>query len=96
MQRVLADYRSAPIDDKLRAMLGFVEKLTLTPAEVTQADAAAVRAKGVSKQAMIDAIAVCAGFSVIVRIADATDFALSTPEGFKAGAKALLRFGYGL
>ena len=37
---MLADYRTAKIAEGLRATLGFVEKLTLTPDEVGPADAA--------------------------------------------------------
>lgn len=93
---MLADYRAAPIDEKLRAMLGFLEKLTLLPGAVTRDDAARVRAKGVTKQAMEDAILVCAGFCTIDRVADATGFAVPGKRDFDLGADALLRFGYRL
>lgn len=93
---MLADYRTAPIDEKLRAMLGFLEKLTLTPAAVTRDDAAQVRALGVSRQAMEDAIGVCAGFCTIDRVADATAFHVPERKAFDIGADALLKFGYKL
>lgn len=96
VEAVLADWRTAPIDSKLRAMLGFLEKLTLEPQAVTREDAAGVRAAGVSKQAMEDAIAVCAGFCTIDRIADATGFHVPDRAAFDIGAKALLKFGYRL
>ena len=96
VQAVLADWKTAPIDEKLRAMLGFLEKLTLEPASVTRDDAAKVRALGVSKQAMEDALAVCLGFCTIDRIADATGFAIPPPKDFEIGANALLKFGYRL
>ena len=35
---VLTDWRTAPIDARLRATLGFLEKLTLAPTEVRPAD----------------------------------------------------------
>jgi alkylhydroperoxidase family enzyme len=57
-QAVYRDWRTAPVDEKLRAALGFVEKLTLRPDELTAADADAVRAAGVSDDALVDAIAV--------------------------------------
>lgn len=96
VEKVLADYRTAPIDEKLRAMLGFLEKLTLQPAAITRDDAARVRALGVTKQAMEDAILVCMGFCTIDRIADATGFAVPPPKDFEIGANALLKFGYKL
>ena len=51
-------------------MLGFLEKLTLRPEELGPADADAVRAAGVSDEAMVDAIHVAALFNMIVRLAD--------------------------
>ncbi|MBL8952055.1 MAG: hypothetical protein JNK82_14825 [Myxococcaceae bacterium] len=96
MQQVLADYRTAPIDEKLRAMLGFLEKLTLTPQAVTKDDAAKVRALGVSRQAMEDAMLVCSLFNMIVRVADSTNFHVGSKADFEASADSLLRFGYKL
>ena len=51
-------------------MLGFLEKLTLRPEELGPTDADAVRATGVSDEAMVDAIHVAALFNMIVRLAD--------------------------
>ena len=51
-------------------MLGFIEKLTLRPDELTPEDADAVRAAGVSDDAMVDAIHVAALFNMITRMAD--------------------------
>ena len=47
---MFADYTSAPIGEPLRSALGFVEKMTLTPDELTADDARAVYAAGVSDQ----------------------------------------------
>ena len=74
MQAVIEDYRHAPIDERLRATLEFLEKLTLHPEEVGPADAAAVRAAGVSDEALEEAIHVCALFNIIDRMADALGF----------------------
>jgi alkylhydroperoxidase family enzyme len=71
---VLADWRTAPVSDGVRATLGFLKKLTLTPEELGPVDAAAVRAAGVSDEALADAIHVCALFNIIDRIADALEF----------------------
>jgi len=91
---VLDDWRTAPIDEKLRATLGFLEKLTLTPDELGPEDAALARRAGVSESALRDAVYVCALFNLIDRVSDALDFAIPSPEGFRKAAKALLRFGY--
>jgi alkylhydroperoxidase family enzyme len=65
---VAADWRTAPLRPELAATLVFLEKLTLRPDELEQADADAVRAAGVSDQALRDAITVCALFNMIVRL----------------------------
>jgi alkylhydroperoxidase family enzyme len=91
---VLEDWRTAPIDEKLRATLGFLEKVTLSPDVVGADDAALPRRAGVSDAALRDAVYVCALFNLIDRISDALDFAIPTPEGFKKGARMLLKFGY--
>lgn len=95
-QAVLADYTTAPIDEKLRAMLGFLKKLSGSPEKVTSADASSVLAAGVTPKGVEDALAVAALFHMITRCADAFGFAIPEDEGFAAGAKNLLRFGYKL
>lgn len=91
---MLTDWRTAPIDERLRATLGFLEKLVYQPDAIGPDDARAVRAAGVSDAALADAIQVCVLFSMIVRLADAFEFAVGTDAEFAAGAKMLLRFGY--
>jgi alkylhydroperoxidase family enzyme len=71
---VLADFRSAPIDERLRAALAFVQRVTLEPESVGPADAAAARAAGVSTEALRDALYVCVYFNLIDRLADAFGF----------------------
>jgi alkylhydroperoxidase family enzyme len=91
---VLEDWRTAPIDDKLRATLGFLEKLTLSPEEIGPADADVPRQAGVSDPALVDAVYVCMLFNVIDRISDALDFAIPSQDGFNKIAKVLLKRGY--
>jgi alkylhydroperoxidase family enzyme len=76
------------------ATLAFLEKLTLRPDELEQADADAVRAAGVSDQALRDAAAVCALFSMIVRLADSFGWEVPSPERLAARAPAMLEGGY--
>lgn len=76
--------------------MGFLEKLTLTPGEVSSSDIALLQQAGLSARAILDAIYVCVGFNVIVRIADALEFTVPPPEVFKRSAKYLLLFGYRL
>jgi alkylhydroperoxidase family enzyme len=80
----------------LRATLGFIEKLTLRPDELTPDDAAAVRAAGVSTEALVDAIHVVALFSMIVRLADSLGWDVPPFESFYDRADAMLAGGYRL
>jgi len=91
---VLDDWRTAPIDEKLRVMLGLLEKVTLTPGEVGPGDIAPLRAVEISDQAIEDALVVCALFNIIDRMADALDVAIPSAEGFARTAERLLEHGY--
>ena len=94
VRAVLDDWRTAPIDEKLRATLGFLEKVTLTPGEAGSDDVTPLRAVGVSEQAIEDALVVCALFNIIDRIADALDVAIPSADGFARTAERLLEQGY--
>ncbi|HEX4519640.1 MAG TPA: hypothetical protein VH063_08690 [Gaiellaceae bacterium] len=92
----MADWRTAPIDPRLAATLGFLEKLTLTPDELEPADVEAVRAAGVSDQALRDAATVAALFNMIVRLADSLGWEVPSWERLMARAPAMLGEGYSL
>jgi alkylhydroperoxidase family enzyme len=94
VQAILTDWRTALIDEKLRATLGFLQKLTLWPTEISVIDVDKVRAAGVSDQAIEDAIYVCFIFSVLARLADAFDFDLTTPARWQVGGKVFYWLGY--
>jgi alkylhydroperoxidase family enzyme len=70
--------------------------MTLRPDELTEADAAAVRAAGVSEHALVDAIHVCALFNMITRLADSLGWDVPPPEAFAARAPHMLAEGYAL
>lgn len=91
---MLEDWRAAPIDDRLRAMLGFLEKLTLEPSGIAPADVAPLRAAGLTDEAIEDAIHVCALFNIIDRVADTLDFDVPAPDVFADSANVLLQRGY--
>jgi alkylhydroperoxidase family enzyme len=93
---VCRDWRTAPVDHKVRATLGFLEKLTLHPDALTGADADAVREAGVSNDALVDAIHVCALFNMIVRIADALGFEVPPAEALRSRAEWRLHNSYRL
>jgi hypothetical protein len=62
--------------------------------ELTAKDARAVLLAGFSTEALMDAIAVCALFSITTRYADALDFAVPTASDFDRAASMLLKRGY--
>src|SRR3954469_8266267 len=94
VEAVLADYRTAPIPEKLRAMLAFLEKLTLRPEETGPEDGAPLRAAGLSDEEIEDAIHVCALFNVINRVADSLGFELQDAKGYEISARMLMTKGY--
>jgi uncharacterized peroxidase-related enzyme len=91
---ILEDWRTAPIPEKLRAMLGFLEKLTLNPQEVGPEDVAPLRAAGLSDEEIEDAIHVCANFNLINRVADSLGFDRASPTSMSRYADFLLKMGY--
>jgi alkylhydroperoxidase family enzyme len=93
---VARDWRSAPVSPQLGATLAFLEKMTLAPDELDDVDRERVRAAGVSDEALIDAIHVCALFNMIVRLADALGWEVPPLEAFAARAPVLLENGYAL
>jgi alkylhydroperoxidase family enzyme len=95
-QAVFADPDTAPISPQLKVALGLVRKLTLSPEEVGADDIRATLDADVSQDGVIDAMYVCSAFNLIDRVADALGFDLMDEEGYRRGARVLLRFGYQL
>ena len=93
VQAVLADIDSAPIDDKLRATLKLLTKVT-KEGVVTVDDMRTVLATGVTKQQVREALNVCYVFNVITRLADTFKFFVGPRAHFDVGAKFLLSRGY--
>jgi len=90
----LADYRTAPISDRLRGALGFLERMTNEPDELTAANAQAAIDAGLTIQDLEDAAAVGAVFNVITRNANALDYEIPSAQDFDSAAGMLLRRGY--
>ena len=94
VKAVLNDWRTAPVEPRLRAALAFVEKLTLDPEAVGPADVAPLRAMGVSDAAIEDAMHACVLFNIYDRLADSFGFDIPDEHGFAMSAKMLLKRGY--
>lgn len=84
------------MDERLRATLRFLEKLTLRPSELTRGDADTVLATGVTEEALVDAIHVAALFNMIDRLADSLGWDVPSDEAFSRRAQAMLESGYTL
>ena len=96
MSAVLADWRTAPVGEKLRTTLAFLEKLTLTPEQVGPDAIAPMRSAGLNDQAIEEAIYVCFLYSLMDRLADAFDFYIPSADGFRRHGRLLRALGYGM
>ena len=63
-------WRTAPLDERERAMLGFVEKLTLTPGAVTRDDHRLLRAVGFTDVGIAQVTMITSMFAYFNRMAD--------------------------
>jgi len=91
---VLADYRTAPIDEKLRAVLGLLEKMTLTPEMLSAQDVRRVLAMGVTREAVRDAFYVSFLFNTYDRLADTLGWELPDKGYYPKAGQFLLKHGY--
>jgi alkylhydroperoxidase family enzyme len=78
----------------VRATLAFIEILTQRPDELTNADAEAAYAAGVSREGLRDAATVCALFNMITRLADSLGWDVPSWDRTIARAPAMLDGGY--
>lgn len=86
---VLKAPETAPVSDKLRVMLTFLDKLTISPRDVTPNDIDVLRQAGISEDAITNAVEICAQFCIINRLADTFGFRLQTPKELANEAKTL-------
>ena len=93
---VLDTWQTAPLDPKVKAALGLLEKLSRGPEGLTAADIEAVRAAGVRDGAIEDALHIAFCFHIINRLANTFGFHVASPETFAKMAKPLLKNGYRL
>jgi uncharacterized peroxidase-related enzyme len=70
LKLALDDIDAAPIDERLKPVLRYVKKLTLTPSRITVADVREVSDAGWEEDAIHDAILICAVFNCYNRIVD--------------------------
>lgn len=91
---VLADYRTAPISDRFRAALVFLERMTREPDQLSAVDLREAMDAGLTTEELEDAAAVAALFNIIARNANALDFEIPSARDVDSAAGMLLRRGY--
>lgn len=67
---VAADWREAGLDERRRAMLAFVDKLTRTPGGMEPTDVETLRAAGCSDRDVLEIVEVAAYYAYVNRVAD--------------------------
>ena len=93
IKALLADIETAPIEAKMKPILSYARKLTLSPARMTAADAALVYDAGWDDDALYSTVLVTALFNFYNRLVDGVG--LTLPEGYEAEAgKRLSAQGY--
>jgi alkylhydroperoxidase family enzyme len=91
---VLEDYRTAPIDDKEKALFAFIEKMNAQSNGIRREDVDRVRAAGWSEEAIYDAITVCALFKFYNAWIDATGVHDMPADAYAMSGKRLATQGY--
>jgi alkylhydroperoxidase family enzyme len=91
---VLEDHRTAPIDDKRKALFTFVEKMNAASTSVGPADIQALEKAGWTQEAIYDAITVCALFAFYNKWIDATGVQDMPAEGYAMTGERLAEGGY--
>ena len=91
---MLADYRAAPVDERLRATLALLETFTLRPDELRADDVRAVLATGVTREAIRDAFYVAFLFNTYDRLADTLGWELPDERYYPKAGRFLLKKGY--
>ena len=94
MDAVLADYRTAPITEPMRALFGFLEKMNRASSLLQAEDVAAVVAAGWTEEAVYDAITVCALFNFYNKWIDASGVSDLPAAAYAASGERLATQGY--
>lgn len=72
-EMLVMNYRVAPLEPRVKAMLDFVEKLTEAPAKIEESDRAALRDAGFSERDIFDIASVTGFYNMSNRVAAATE-----------------------
>jgi uncharacterized peroxidase-related enzyme len=93
VKMLLIDLETAPLEPRLKPILNYARKLTLSPARIREADAAAIYDAGWGDDALYSTVLVTALFNFYNRFVDGVG--LDMPEGYiHEAAKRLSTKGY--
>ena len=67
---IAEDWRTAPVDERQRALLAYADRLTRDPAAMRSSDVQALRDAGWTDEAILHACEVVAYFNFVNRLAD--------------------------
>jgi alkylhydroperoxidase family enzyme len=91
---VLEDYRTAPIDDRDKALFGFIEKMNECSNQLRRPDIDRLKEAGWSEEAIYDAITVCALFKFYNAWIDATGVHDLPAAAYELSGKRMAAQGY--
>lgn len=93
IKHMLSNSLDKHVDTRLRPVLSFVRKLTLSPDKITSADADPIFAAGWNDRALHDAVAICGLFNLMNRLVNG--LGVEAPEAYtKMAAERLPDGGY--
>ena len=91
---MLHDYRTAPINEREKALFAFVEKMNRESSRLRKDDVEEAKAAGWSEEALYDAITVCALFNFYNRWCDAAGVHDLPRGAYRMAAKRMSGRGY--
>ena len=91
---MLEDYRSAPIDEREKALFAFIEKMNEQSNLIRREDVDRVKSMGWSDEAVYDAITVCALFRFYNAWIDATGVHDLPAAAYEISGKRMAADGY--
>jgi alkylhydroperoxidase family enzyme len=91
---VLENPKTAPISEREKVLLAFIERVNGASHGLRAEEVDAVRAAGWTDEAIYDAVSVCALFNFYNRWCDGTGVRPMKPEQYDASGKRLASFGY--
>lgn len=90
---LIENVQTAPVSEKLKPVLAYIRKLTLTPAKMTQKDVDAVYAAGWDERALYDAVQICCLYNFMNRFVEGLGLT-PRPDQFAMEGRLIKEGGY--